>query len=243
MTPRFYDWSSLDRKMLVNIIGPAKDDIVGKTLNGPKFTKIIRSYVRNSGIPINIKSQYDASTPINQVRVGGLYESYKDRKNQTSITLILHYTSRKDLLNFTYINFRAFCYNIADTVLHEIIHARQYRRRNYKDIPGYESIAASGKKRSEQEYLGHNDEIDAYAFNIACNLNDIYKGNAKDIIKYINKDLRDKRLKDTLYLMYQKAFDFDHSHRVIKKLKKKIVHYLPYVKLGKPYKTADWLKW
>ena len=42
--------------------------------------------------------------------------------------------------------------------------------------------------------------------------------------------------------MYLETFDHDHRHRVIKKLKKKIMYYLPYTTLGKPYKTSDWLK-
>lgn len=243
MSMQFYDWSSLDRAELTKIVSLARKDIVGKPLKGPQFTKIIRSHIRASGIPVNIKSVYEKHTPLNSVWIGGLYESYRDRKNRKAITIILHYTSKKDLMNFTYLKFRKVCKNIADTILHEIMHARQYRRRNYLDIPGYQSTAASSKQRVEQEYLGHNDEIDAYAFNIACELTDRFKGNRKKTIEYISKDLSDQRLSESLFRMYLKAFDFNHDHKVIKKLKKKIVHYLPYVELGKPYKTSDWLKW
>jgi hypothetical protein len=239
---QYYDWSSLDRDMLVKILGPARKDIVEKSINGEKFTKIIRTCIRNAGLPISVKSFYNKDAPYNHTWIGGVYESYKDKKNQKSITISLHYKSKTDKLYFSYPKFKKTSTNIADTILHEVIHARQYRRRNYKYIPGYESTAQSSKQRSEQEYLGHNDEIDAYAFNIACDLSDQFENN-KEILKHINSDFSDKRLKDSTYRMYMKAFDFDHNHKVIKKLKKKIIHYLPYVSLGKPYKTSDWLKW
>lgn len=242
MTMQFYDWSSLDRDELAKIVSPARKELIGKPVRPAKFTKIIRNCIRASGLPIKVKSVYEKSAPYNCVWVGGLYESYKDRRYYKPITLILNYKSNKELLNFTYPKFKDLSINIADTVLHEIIHARQYRRRNYKEIPGYQSVAESSKQRVEQEYLGHNDEIDAYAFNIACELRDKFETNKK-AIEYINRDLSDNRSADSLFRMYLKAFDFDHSHKVIRKLKKKIVHYLPYVDLGKPYKTSDWLKW
>lgn len=240
---KFYDWSSLDRDSIIKTIGSVRKDMVKKQLRGSKVTKIIRSCIRGAGIPINVKSVYDqpsSSSPM--LWVGGSYESYKDRKNLKSITMTLHYNSKKSPLYFDYSRFRRLSRNVADTILHEIIHARQYRRRKYKDIPGYESVAESSKQRLEQEYLGHNDEIDAYAFNIACELKDIHKKNNKEIFKYINSNLSDERHKKTLYRMYLKAFDFNHNHKIIKKLKKRITYYLPYVELGKPYKTADWLK-
>jgi hypothetical protein len=44
---------------------------------------------------------------------------------------------------------------------------RQFRRRNFKQLPDYASNAEKSEIREEQEYLGCKDEIDAYSFNIA----------------------------------------------------------------------------
>jgi hypothetical protein len=236
-----YDWSQLDRKTLTSIIGKAKNNIVETPIRGLKFTKLIRGQIRNAGIPINIKTCFDPNTQLNQIQVGGLYEGAKDKKNQKAITITLYYHAKKELININYVKWRKLCYEIADTVLHEVIHARQYRRRRFKHIEGYESMAESAKQRNKQEYLGHADEIDAYAFNIACHLKDMFRSNQKSKIDYLNKTF-DGRAKQNLYTMYLYAFDFDHNHEVIKKLKKKIIHYMPYAELGKPYKTNDWLK-
>lgn len=236
-----YDWSQLDRKTLVSIIGKAKAEIVEKPVRGLKFTKIIRNYIRAAGVPVHIKTCFENSTQINQIQVGGLYESLKDKKSNRSITITLYYHNKKELLNINYIKWRKLCYDIADTILHEIIHVRQYRRRKFKYIPGYQSVAESGKERIRQEYLGHSDEIDAYGFNIACELKDIFKSNKKAKIEYLNSKF-DNRRKKTYFCMYMHTFNFDHNHQVIKKLKKKIIHYMPYADVGKPYKTSDWLK-
>jgi hypothetical protein len=41
--------------------------------------------------------------------------------------------------------------------------------------------------------------------------------------------------------MYLKAFNHDHNHVIIKRVKKKVIRYIPYAKLGKPYRKKDWI--
>jgi len=41
--------------------------------------------------------------------------------------------------------------------------------------------------------------------------------------------------------MYLKAFDHDHNHPIIKKVKKKVLQYLPNAEIGKPYRNKDWI--
>jgi hypothetical protein len=41
--------------------------------------------------------------------------------------------------------------------------------------------------------------------------------------------------------MYLKAFQHDHDHPIIHRLKKKIVRYLPQAQVGKPYRNKDWI--
>lgn len=240
---KIFDWSSLDRSTLVFICMSAKDTIVGKSLLPTDFSKKIKEIFKFFDVPINVKTTYNQVTKQNTVWIGGLYESYLDEQSRNAITIVTQYNQKNDTVKINNYSFNRLCYTIADTVLHEIIHTRQYRRRNHKIIPGYCSIANSGRKQAEQTYLGHPDEIDAYSFNIACQLIDRFGNNEKLILDYLNTDLTDKRLKKDAYKMYLQAFDHDHKHTVVKKLKKKIVYYLPNAReIGKPYKTNDWLK-
>jgi hypothetical protein len=237
-----YDWSTLDRQTLISVVNAIKNDVVDCPLTPKEFTRKIREQFRLAQIPIKVKTLLHKETDDSWIWVAGEYWSCKDKKNKKFLTLTLHYNPTNTIIRYSYDKFRRLCRSVADTVLHEVIHTRQYRRRNHKQISGYYSVAESSKQRIEQEYLGHSDEVDAYAFNIACYLQDEFKGDTKLMIKYINSDLSDKRLKKNSYKMYQETFNFNHNHRIIKVLKKKIIYYLPYAELGKPYKTSDWLK-
>lgn len=236
-----FDWSSVDRDLLAQMVRLGEGSIVGKSLQPVSFTKKIKKIFKLFGLPIGVRSCYNKETKVNQVWIGGLYEGLKDNNLQTFITLQIQFHEKNKAVKVSKSLFKRMSYSIADTILHEIIHMRQYRRRNFKEIPGYFSTASSGKKRAEQVYLGHPDEIDAYSFNIACQLKERFN-NDQEIVKYLNTDLSDKRLKKDTYKMYLETFDHDHTHTIIRKLKKKVVNYLPYADLGKPYKTLDWLR-
>lgn len=239
-----YDWSQLDRDLVAQMVSFAKPSVVGKSLSPTEFTKKIRSLIRFFQIPVSVKTSYDKETSKNSVWVGGLYYAVPDKIGKTAITLILQFNpENKTQIKISDRNFKKMCWSLADTVLHEIIHMRQYRRRSFKDIPGFYSTANSGKKRAEQVYLGHDDEIDAYSFNIACQLIDRFGRDEKSIVTYLNSDLKDKRKKSNGFKLYLEAFDHNHKHKIIKKLKKKVMRYLPNAaEINKPYRTTDWLK-
>lgn len=238
-----FNWAVLDRDLIAGIVKVAGPEIINQALYPSEITKKIREVIRLFELPINVRVCYNKKTEKDWVWVGGLYDSVSDKAGKKSISIILQFHEKDRLFKMKEKVFRRMIWTFADTVLHEIIHMRQYRRRNYKDIPGYESMAASGKQRLEQVYLGHNDEIDAYSFNIACWLNDKFDGNQNKISNYLNSNLKDKRIKDNCYKMYLNAFDHNHRHPVIKTLKKKVMYYLPNAQdFGKPYRTTDWLK-
>ena len=241
-TPRYFDWSALDRDLLIEMLTISASQFVNKVYTPSALTKRIRDQFNFFGVPLKFKTEKGYETGLNEVWVGGLYDGISDKKGLKPITIQVQYNPDAKKIVLSKGKFYRIARLIADTVLHEVIHARQFRRRKYKIIPGYTSTAELSKQRKEQTYLGHNDEIDAYSFNIACQLSDMFRGNKKEIVNYLNRDLNDKRLKKNSYKMYLDAFNHNHSHTVIKKLKKKVIYYLSYVELGKPYKTSDWLK-
>ena len=238
-----FDWSALDRDLIAGMLCLTSPVTVNKTLSTTDLTKNVRKLFEYFGIPIMVRTTYHKETESKAVWVGGLYDSVKDKKRQKSISILLQFHPETSEISLRSPGFKRMCNSIADTVLHEVIHMRQYRRRNFKDIPGYESTANYGAQRTEQIYLGHNDEIDAYAFNIACQLMSRFDNDKKKVIQYLNSDLSDRRKKKDTFKMYLNVFDHDHDHTVIKKLKKKVVNYIPNaVDIGKPYRTTDWLK-
>jgi len=237
-----FDWSDLNRDLIAEMLNFAGPTIVGKTIAPVDLSKKIRFIFKFFQVPVVVKTCYNTKTEKDRMWIGGLYDSIKDKNRKKPVTINLQFYSNTPI-KVTNSYFKRSCYSIADTVLHEIIHMRQYRRRNFKDIPGYFSTASSGRQRAEQIYLGHNDEIDSYSFNIACQLLDRFDNDRKKVVNYLNSDLTDKRRKKDGYRMYLDTFDHNHDHKVIRKLKKKVVNYIPNaIELGKPYKTSDWLK-
>jgi len=238
-----YDWSELSRHLVMEMVSLAGPMVIQKNLTPKSYTSIIRKIIRFFQIPIHIRSSYGPSPEPDCVWIGGLYDGRLDKKNLKAITLTLHFNVDAKSIKIKKSDFKKMCASFADTLLHEIIHTRQYRRRGFVDIPGYLSTAQAGRQRSEQNYLGHPDEIDAYSFNIVCQLLDQFRNDQKKLVKYLNSDLSNKKKPDNPFISYLKAFDHDHDHIVIKRLKKKIINYMSNAKeIGKPYKTTDWLK-
>jgi hypothetical protein len=238
----YFDWSCLDRYTVAALISSARDSFVNNSLTTTEFSKKIKQVFYSFNIPVRIVSSYSKKTNLNTAWVGGFYESYKDQAGENSIAIKLQYNSSNTTITIKNKEFKRLSLSIADTLMHEIIHMRQYRRRNFKSLPGYASFAESKRKQIDQEYLGHKDEIDAYSFNIACQLFDRFGGDQKKIIQHLDINLSDRRRKKDLLKMYLEAFDYDHRHPVVMQLKKRIVRYLPNVQEGKPYKTSEWLK-
>jgi hypothetical protein len=118
---------------------------------------------------------------------------------------------------------------------------RQYRRRNFKELADYASTAEKTEQLQEQRYLGCSDEIDAYGFNIACELLVKYTNNINKVIKHLDINQKGVRTRVDSWRMYLKAFNYDHDHIIIKRLKKKIIRYLPFAIIGKPYRNKDWI--
>ena len=214
--------------------------VVDKKLSTTAVQKILSKTLK-SNLPVKVTKSLDLDTEYGWIYTGGFYHTNDDKAHRQSINVVFSYNPAMTHVTLTRDRFNRVCSRVADVVMHEMMHMRQARARNFKTIPGFSSYAENNKQRKEQNYLGDPDEIDAYSFNIACELYDRFR-DYDYIAEYLNYDLRDNRLKKDTYKWYLKTFDHNHRHPVIQKLKKKVMHYVPYAELGKPYKTTDWLK-
>ena len=120
-----------------------------------------------------------------------------------------------------------------------MIHMRQYRSRNFKDIPGYESTAYYHRQRMDQEYYGHRDEMGAHSFNIACELLDRFGYDPVSIRHHM--DTITPRIKKSTFAKFIATFDWDHDHVKVRQMKKKVLKQLEYAAYGRPFKTTTHL--
>jgi hypothetical protein len=235
-----FDWSILDRSSLIEYFYSLYPEICDQKLSVDRIHTRIAKHIKKYA-PVRISKSKDVKVDEGWIWVGGTYYSDWDREKRQCIELVLVYNLFQDKIVLTRRRYERMCYSMADTLLHEIMHMRQYRRRKFKDLPDYASTAAREEKRQEQEYLGNSDEIDAYSFNIACELIDKFRGNHKQAIDYLNENQKGKHRRHNCWRMYLKAFDHDHNHPIVQRVKKKVIRYIPHALNGKPYRNKDWI--
>lgn len=237
---KVFDWSILDRQSLADYFWSIYPEITNQEISIAKFHKILSTHIKKQ-LPIKVPKKRDHKVEFGWVYIGGSYYSADDKYKKSCIELILVYNPFEESFTMPARRYRRMCYSLADTLLHEIIHMRQYRRRNFKDLPEYASTAEKTEQRQEQIYLGCSDEVDAYSFNIACELYSKFNGDEDLIINYLNENQKSKHRRHNSWRMYLKAFNHDHEHPIIKRVKQKVVRYLPYAEIGKPYRNKDWI--
>lgn len=235
-----FDWSLLDRYAIANYIWTLSPEIIGKSFTIDRFHSKITRHLKKQ-IPLRFKKNIRKSVEAGYVYIGGFYCSGQDQMRRKCIELVFEYSLKSNQILISTRKFQRMCLTIADTILHEIMHMRQYRRRNFKILPEYNSTAEKTKLRTEQQYLGCSDEIDAYSFNIACELLEKFKGDRGKVINYLYEDQKGTRGRHNCWRMYLKAFEHDHTHPIILRVKKKVIKYLPAAESGKPYKNKDWI--
>ena len=235
-----FDWSSINRYELTEYVWSLYQNLINKVMSTEKFHRILGNHIKKR-VPIKLKKWTDTKVDNNCVWVGGAYYSDLDKEKQKPIELIIVYKNKNDTIKITPKNFHRTCHTVTNTIMHEIIHMRQYRRRKFKVLPAYNSTAEKTEQREEQTYLGCSDEIDAYGYNIACELLWKLKNDTDKVIDYLNEDQRGKQRNHNSWRMYLKAFNHDHEHPIIKRVKQKVVRYLPNALYGKPYRNKDWI--
>lgn len=237
-----FDWSSLDRNTLIDILWQLRSGIVGKPIDTEVLHKLLYKQIKRH-LPVRVSKKIDAGIDLGWVYIGGCYYSDLDQEHQQCIEVTLVYNPLDEHITMGHLRFKRFCILFADTLLHEIIHMRQYRRRGFKIIPDYESTAEKDSLRKDQSYYGCTDEIDAYSFNIACDLLDKFKQDPEKAAEYISMHHGKGRKKSHSLRSYLRAFEYDNNHPIIKRLKKRVVRYIPYALSGKPYRTRDWINY
>jgi hypothetical protein len=234
-----FNWSLLDRQSLYSMLYRLKPSIVGKRIAVKQIQKLLSTHIKQY-MPVKVVIDRDPKHDTGIIYIGGTYYADADVDGNRQIEVVFSYSTDSTTIKMSDARWIRTCNLFADTVLHEVIHMRQYRTREFKAIPGYESTAYYARDRREQEYYGHKDEMGAFAFNIACELYDKFGNDTSTVKKYLDSNLA-KRAKKTCWHKYLKAFDWNHNHPVIRSMKKKIVRNLPYAQIGKPFKTPDHL--
>ena len=240
MTRQAFNWSALDRNTLYSTLYELKSEIVDRRLPIGEITRLMSKHIK-ARFPLKVTSNRYKPVKPGEVWVGGVYHSYFDvAGHKRFIEIELAFPTTANTMKTSLYRWERICKLFADTVLHEIIHTRQYRARNFKDIPGFESTAYYAKDRREQEYYGHRDEMGAHSFNLAQDMIDKFGFDTRAIKTYLDSPVP-KRVRPNGWGRFMKAFEYDHTHPKVSQMKRKIMSQLEYAYNGKPFKTTNHL--
>lgn len=236
-----FNWSTLDRPFLIKLFEKLSPIVVNKEFEIKELHQIFRKHIKTH-LPVKITKNFGSDIKKDSAHIGGVYYCSLDKQKKPCIEVKFVYNNDTSTIKITKHNFQKMSRIFADTILHELLHMKQYRKRKFKVLPDYASTANNREKRQEQQYLGCLDEMDAYGFNIACELSDRYKNDIEKVIEHLNNPRKYQKNGTGSWNMYLKAFDNDHQHPIICCVKIKVLKYLPNaIMVGKPYRSKNWI--
>ena len=235
-----FNWSELDRNTLYSMLYSLKPEIVDRRLPIGEITRQLSKHIK-AYLPIKVVSYRHKPVTTGQIWIGGAYYSDLDKSGKKRfIEIEFAVPADAQTMKTSLYRWERICTLFADTILHEIIHTRQYRARNFKDIPGYESTAYYAKDRAWQEYYGHRDEMGAHSFNLAQDMIDKFSFDPKAIREYLDSKVP-KRVRPNGWGRFMKSFEYNHNHLKVIQMKHKIMTQLENAYYGKPFKTTNHL--
>jgi len=240
MARKAFNWSLLDRETLYSMLHQLKSELVDRRLPIDEINSLMSQHIKRH-LPIKFKSSRYKPVKKGEIWVGGAYYSDLDKAGRKRfIEIEMVYPQNISTMKMSIYRWERVCQLFADTVLHEVIHTRQYRARNFKSIPGYQSTAYYARTRKEQEYYGDRDEMGAHAFNLAQDMIDKFGFDPKAVKTYLDSNVP-KRVRPNGWGRFMKAFEYNHDHPKVRQMKRKIMNQLEYAYEGKPFKTTNHL--
>jgi len=165
------------------------------------------------------------------MNMNAAYDPFDDEDGFEPFSIDLIFSKDDKTLEFSQEGIENIKERILDVLEHEMIHLRQYRSRNFVKQRKYKTKSKDKDVKRAREYLGNDDEIEAFAKNISSELiRKAGKDGAIDLLRMTNKTAG---FKDEMgYLLspnllgYMATWGFDTQHPVIKKLLKKVYNYI-----------------
>lgn len=177
--------------------------IKGRSYSASELTKLVR---RQFPVTDFVFITYrDYAVDPDMVVVAGLYDSNSEFLPSITVTMCYHpeqQTYFMDLLNWEQLSF-----DLAECIGHELVHRDQFKHKRKPSLKQYHSTHTDPKVNGEQEYLGSEDEIEAYGFSIAAEMH-VFSKPAHECV---------------MYSVYQETFDTDTS--IVLKLETQIEQY------------------
>lgn len=203
------------------------NELVGREVPYGEVIKRLNKILRPMNAVIRTRKDVHLKLPKESVRQSYAFSGYFDtEKEKTPIVLTLHRPPSRKAFKFTKRNYNSFIFLFSQIVQHEKIHESQFYFRPEqaeRKVKVFHSDKISKKRLDEIEYLREWCEIDAYAHDIAMEINAYHKNkNPHSVLRHI-----DRHQKLYSYNIYKKAFKGTDWHRLKKSLLRKVWRWIP----------------
>ena len=216
----------VDRSELEQALGSFLTFIAsGEPISRKDIAKQLHNTLKRYGVA-EVGVEISDNVESGDMNMNAAYDPWDDEDELDPYRIELLFNPRdKNQIKFSAETLEEIKFRLIDALEHEMIHSLQYQKRDFKQQRGYR-----GKDR-EQEYLGNQDEIEAFAKNISSELlRHADKDKATDMLRSATSttELRDKlgNLLSPNLVGYLRAYDFNTRHPVIRKLLKKVYNYI-----------------
>jgi hypothetical protein len=144
------------------------DRYPGKTFTPKQFTHLLRMQFRDPRL--RFTAGRDDIVVKKNFHIQGTYNPGDDEDGKPCITISLMFNPRCRRVSIKDYDWNEMSFHIADTVTHEYLHQYYCRRRGFEFGRGYRTAKLLRYSDTMKDYLGCEDEILAYAFNIASEM-------------------------------------------------------------------------
>ncbi len=180
--------------------------VQGRSYSASDFTRLIRRQFPATDFVF--KTYRDYAVDPDCVIVAGLYDVWDDKQYLPCITVTLCYHPDQEKYFVDLLNWQQLSFDLAECIGHELVHRDQHRNGRKPSLKSYVSKSTDPGIKSEQQYLGSEDEIEAYGFSIAAEC--AVFGKPKD--------------QCVMYQAYVETFDTDTA--IVLKLEQQVERYL-----------------
>jgi len=198
-----------------------KNEIVGYKLTPEKLGAILQGSLEDFAVNVEVERTENLKPDEQNLNAYYSQDIDKDKDDpNASVELELLFSNKEKKFTITDEGFDEYIRRIIDALGHELIHRGQARKRRYKQQRGYKG---PGKDKAERKYLGHPDELEAHAYNIAQEL--LHKYDKDTIINAFRTGNLDILKDSPNWQAY--LFSFDTSDDpIVRKLIKFIFKYI-----------------
>jgi len=203
----------------------------GKEIPLKSIAKKLEQATKSIGVDeVNILQSKNVE--VGDMNMNAAYDPIDDKDGLDHFELDLIFSKEDKTIAFSPEGVENIKHRIVDVLEHELIHKNQYRGRGFKKQREFKpKKGLSDKITKTRQYLGNDDEIEAYAKNIASEL--IRKSDKETALTLLRMAGKTAQFRDEIdHLLspnlfgYFAAFDFDTRHPVLRKLLKKIWLYI-----------------